>query len=131
MQSCVCAAVGPGQTSLFGNTQNKMGTTLGTMGTFGATGFNTGASTLGFGTPQQPVGEQLETTKKTTLMCSVLLKHQESQTSQHYREIIQLNSTERTIAAQVTEYITGETSPELPLSPPTAITCHDPVCSDG
>ncbi|XP_071392478.1 nuclear pore complex protein Nup98-Nup96-like isoform X2 [Centroberyx affinis] len=48
-------AVGTGQTSLFGNTQNKLGTTLGTMGTFGATGFNSGASSLGFGAPQQPV----------------------------------------------------------------------------
>ncbi|XP_059207267.1 LOW QUALITY PROTEIN: nuclear pore complex protein Nup98-Nup96 [Centropristis striata] len=49
------AAVGAGQTSLFGNNQNKLGTTLGTMGTFGATGFNSGAGTLGFGAPQQPV----------------------------------------------------------------------------
>ncbi|XP_059911980.1 nuclear pore complex protein Nup98-Nup96 isoform X1 [Gadus macrocephalus] len=49
------AAVGTAQTSLFGNTQNKLGTTLGTMGGFGAGGFNTGASTLGFGAPQQPV----------------------------------------------------------------------------
>ncbi|XP_041657844.1 nuclear pore complex protein Nup98-Nup96 isoform X2 [Cheilinus undulatus] len=48
-------AVGTGQTSLFGNNQNKLGTTLGTMGTFGATGFNSGTSTLGFGAPQQPV----------------------------------------------------------------------------
>ncbi|XP_029957299.1 nuclear pore complex protein Nup98-Nup96 isoform X2 [Salarias fasciatus] len=46
--------VGPGQT-LFGNNQNKLGTTLGTMGTFGATGFSGGTSTLGFGAPQQPV----------------------------------------------------------------------------
>ncbi|XP_008302614.1 nuclear pore complex protein Nup98-Nup96 isoform X4 [Stegastes partitus] len=46
--------VGTGQT-LFGNNQNKLGTTLGTMGTFGATGFNSGTSTLGFGAPQQPV----------------------------------------------------------------------------
>ncbi|CAN9501252.1 unnamed protein product [Ophioblennius macclurei] len=46
-------AVGPGQ--LFGNNQNKLGTTLGTMGTFGATGFSGGTSTLGFGAPQQPV----------------------------------------------------------------------------
>lgn len=51
----VCPAVGPGQT-LFGNTQNKLGTTLGTMGTFGTTGFNSGTSTLGFGATQ-PVGE--------------------------------------------------------------------------
>uniref|UniRef100_A0A8C6U9S7 Nuclear pore complex protein Nup98-Nup96 n=1 Tax=Neogobius melanostomus TaxID=47308 RepID=A0A8C6U9S7_9GOBI len=48
-------AVGTGQTSLFGNTQNKLGTTLGTMGTFGATGFNTGATSLGFSAPQQPM----------------------------------------------------------------------------
>ncbi|XP_044077200.1 nuclear pore complex protein Nup98-Nup96 isoform X6 [Siniperca chuatsi] len=47
--------VGTGQMSLFGNNQNKLGATLGTMGTFGATGFNSGASTLGFGAPQQPV----------------------------------------------------------------------------
>uniref|UniRef100_A0A667ZD82 Nuclear pore complex protein Nup98-Nup96 n=1 Tax=Myripristis murdjan TaxID=586833 RepID=A0A667ZD82_9TELE len=50
------AAVGTGQTTLFGNTQNKLGTTLGTIGTFGATGFNSGTNTLGFGAPQQPVG---------------------------------------------------------------------------
>uniref|UniRef100_A0AAX7VUN0 Peptidase S59 domain-containing protein n=1 Tax=Astatotilapia calliptera TaxID=8154 RepID=A0AAX7VUN0_ASTCA len=49
-------AVGPGQT-LFGNTQNKLGTALGTMGTFGTTGFNSGTSTLGFGATQ-PVGER-------------------------------------------------------------------------
>ncbi|XP_067113030.1 nuclear pore complex protein Nup98-Nup96 isoform X1 [Osmerus mordax] len=48
-------AVGAGQTSLFGNTQNKLGATLGTVGGFGAPGFSTGASTLGFGAPQQPV----------------------------------------------------------------------------
>uniref|UniRef100_A0A8C9Y3K7 Nuclear pore complex protein Nup98-Nup96 n=1 Tax=Sander lucioperca TaxID=283035 RepID=A0A8C9Y3K7_SANLU len=48
------AAVGAGQTSLFGNTQGKLGTTLGTMGTFGGAGFNSGTS-LGFGPPQQPV----------------------------------------------------------------------------
>ncbi|XP_026183764.1 nuclear pore complex protein Nup98-Nup96 isoform X2 [Mastacembelus armatus] len=47
--------VGTGQTSLFGNNQNKLGTTLGTMGTFGSSGFNSGANTLGFGAPQQPV----------------------------------------------------------------------------
>uniref|UniRef100_A0AAR2K7M0 Nuclear pore complex protein Nup98-Nup96 n=1 Tax=Pygocentrus nattereri TaxID=42514 RepID=A0AAR2K7M0_PYGNA len=46
---------GTGQTSLFGNNQNKMGSTLGTVGTFGATGFNTGTSALNFGAPQQPV----------------------------------------------------------------------------
>lgn len=57
MQSGVCSAVGTGQTSLFGNNQNKLGTTLGTMGTFGATAFNSGTSNLGFGAPQQPVGE--------------------------------------------------------------------------
>ncbi|XP_029303435.1 nuclear pore complex protein Nup98-Nup96 isoform X3 [Cottoperca gobio] len=49
------AAVGAGQTSLFGNNQGKLGTTLGTMGTFGTTAFNSGASALGFGAPQQPV----------------------------------------------------------------------------
>lgn len=59
IQSCVCSAVGTGQTSLFGNNQTKLGTTLGTMGTFGTSGFNSGTSTLGFGAPQQPVGEQL------------------------------------------------------------------------
>ncbi|XP_067347794.1 nuclear pore complex protein Nup98-Nup96 isoform X3 [Channa argus] len=48
-------AVGPGQPSLFGNNQNKLGTTLGTMGTFGTTGFNSGTNTLGFGAAQQPV----------------------------------------------------------------------------
>lgn len=52
----MCPAVGPGQT-LFGNTQNKLGTALGTMGTFGTTGFNSGTSTLGFGATQ-PVGER-------------------------------------------------------------------------
>ncbi|XP_068587741.1 nuclear pore complex protein Nup98-Nup96 [Cebidichthys violaceus] len=49
------AAVGTGQTSLFGNNQGKLGATLGTMGTFGASAFNSGANTLGFGVPQQPV----------------------------------------------------------------------------
>ncbi|CAF97362.1 unnamed protein product, partial [Tetraodon nigroviridis] len=49
------AVGGTGQTSLFGNNQNKLGATLGTIGTFGATGFNTGSSSLGFGTTQQPV----------------------------------------------------------------------------
>ncbi|XP_060942468.1 nuclear pore complex protein Nup98-Nup96 isoform X2 [Limanda limanda] len=48
-------AVGQGQTSLFGNNQNKLGTTLGTIGQFGATAFNSGTSTMGFGAPQQPV----------------------------------------------------------------------------
>ncbi|XP_058483731.1 nuclear pore complex protein Nup98-Nup96 isoform X1 [Solea solea] len=48
-------AVGTGQTSLFGNNQNKLGTTLGGIGAFGTAGFNTGTSSLGFGAPQQPV----------------------------------------------------------------------------
>ncbi|XP_036379424.1 nuclear pore complex protein Nup98-Nup96 [Megalops cyprinoides] len=48
-------AVGTGQTSLFGNNQNKLGSTLGTVGAFGAPGFSTGTSSLGFGAPQQPV----------------------------------------------------------------------------
>ncbi|XP_005161496.1 nuclear pore complex protein Nup98-Nup96 isoform X1 [Danio rerio] len=48
------AGVGTGQTSLFGNNQ-KLGSTLGSVGTFGAGGFNTGASTLNFGAPQQPI----------------------------------------------------------------------------
>lgn len=61
IQDFVWSAVGTGQTTLFGNNQNKLGSTLGTIGTFGATGFNSGAGTLGFGAPQQPVGEQLET----------------------------------------------------------------------
>ncbi|KAM4726112.1 nuclear pore complex protein Nup98-Nup96 isoform 1-T2 [Anableps anableps] len=39
-------------TTLFGNSQNKLGTAL---GTFGATGFNSGTSSLGFGAPQQPI----------------------------------------------------------------------------
>ncbi|XP_028451471.1 nuclear pore complex protein Nup98-Nup96 isoform X2 [Perca flavescens] len=48
-------AVGTGQSSLFGNNQGKLGTTLGTMGAFGtAGGFNSGAS-VGFGPPQQPI----------------------------------------------------------------------------
>ncbi|XP_028298533.1 nuclear pore complex protein Nup98-Nup96-like isoform X5 [Gouania willdenowi] len=47
-------AVGPGH-SLFGNNQKELGSTLGTMGAFGASGSNTGTSTLGFGPPQQPV----------------------------------------------------------------------------
>nr|DBA32194.1 TPA: hypothetical protein GDO54_000004 [Pyxicephalus adspersus] len=46
-------ALNTGQTSLFGNTQPKLGT-LGT-GTFGATGFNTSSSGLGFGNAQAPV----------------------------------------------------------------------------
>ncbi|XP_007259635.3 nuclear pore complex protein Nup98-Nup96 [Astyanax mexicanus] len=49
------AGVGTAQPSLFGNTQNKIGSTLGPVGTFGATGFNTGTSALNFGAPQQPV----------------------------------------------------------------------------
>ncbi|XP_053703664.1 nuclear pore complex protein Nup98-Nup96 isoform X4 [Synchiropus splendidus] len=48
-------ALGTGQTSLFGNNQNKLGSTLGTMGTFGTSGFNSGTSSLGFVNPQQPV----------------------------------------------------------------------------
>ncbi|XP_051537723.1 nuclear pore complex protein Nup98-Nup96-like isoform X2 [Myxocyprinus asiaticus] len=48
-------AVGTGQTSLFGNNQNKLGSTLGSVSTFGTGCFNTGASTLNFGAPQQPV----------------------------------------------------------------------------
>uniref|UniRef100_A0A8D0HTZ6 Nuclear pore complex protein Nup98-Nup96 n=1 Tax=Sphenodon punctatus TaxID=8508 RepID=A0A8D0HTZ6_SPHPU len=42
------------QTSLFGNTQPKLGATLGT-GAFGAPGFNTSTATLGFGAPQPAV----------------------------------------------------------------------------
>ncbi|KAM9451702.1 nuclear pore complex protein Nup98-Nup96-like isoform 2-T2 [Clarias gariepinus] len=49
------AGVGTGPTPLFGNNQNKIGSTLGTVGSFGANSFNTGASTLNFGAPQQPV----------------------------------------------------------------------------
>uniref|UniRef100_A0A3B3T4H9 Nuclear pore complex protein Nup98-Nup96 n=1 Tax=Paramormyrops kingsleyae TaxID=1676925 RepID=A0A3B3T4H9_9TELE len=47
--------VGTGQTSLFGATQNKLGSTLGGVGAFGTTSFNSSTSGLGFGTPQQPV----------------------------------------------------------------------------
>ncbi|XP_027009207.2 nuclear pore complex protein Nup98-Nup96 [Tachysurus fulvidraco] len=47
--------VGTGTTSLFGNNQNKIGSTLGTVGTFGGPSFNTGNSSLNFGAPQQPV----------------------------------------------------------------------------
>lgn len=54
MLFCV-AAVGPGQTSLFGNNQNKLGTTLGTVGGFGTSAFNTGTGSLGLGVPQQPM----------------------------------------------------------------------------
>lgn len=53
----VFSAVGTGQTSLFGNNQNKLGSTLGSVGTFGTGGFNTGANALNFGAPQQPVGQ--------------------------------------------------------------------------
>lgn len=53
----ILSGVGTGPTSLFGNNQNKIGSALGTVGSFGATSFNTGASTLNFGAPQQPVGE--------------------------------------------------------------------------
>ncbi|XP_069046230.1 nuclear pore complex protein Nup98-Nup96 isoform X3 [Lepisosteus oculatus] len=49
------AAVGTGQTSLFGNSQNKLGSTLGAVGAFGTPGFNATTSNLGFGTPQQQV----------------------------------------------------------------------------
>lgn len=59
LQTLCVPAVGTGPT-LFGNNQTKLGSTLGTMGTFGTTGFNSGTSTLGFGAPQQPVGEQLD-----------------------------------------------------------------------
>uniref|UniRef100_A0A803W2V0 Peptidase S59 domain-containing protein n=1 Tax=Ficedula albicollis TaxID=59894 RepID=A0A803W2V0_FICAL len=47
-------ALGAGQTSLFGNTQPKLGGTLGT-GAFGAPGFNSSSATLGFGAPQPAV----------------------------------------------------------------------------
>ncbi|XP_028907504.1 nuclear pore complex protein Nup98-Nup96 isoform X1 [Ornithorhynchus anatinus] len=47
-------ALGAGQASLFGNSQPKIGGTLGT-GAFGAPGFNTSTATLGFGAPQAPV----------------------------------------------------------------------------
>ncbi|XP_042543539.1 nuclear pore complex protein Nup98-Nup96 isoform X3 [Dipodomys spectabilis] len=47
-------ALGPGQASLFGNNQPKIGGPLGT-GAFGAPGFNTTTATLGFGAPQAPV----------------------------------------------------------------------------
>lgn len=53
----MCSVGGTGQTSLFGNNQNKLGATLGSIGTFGGTGFNTGSNSLGFGTTQQPVGK--------------------------------------------------------------------------
>uniref|UniRef100_A0A671UZF8 Nuclear pore complex protein Nup98-Nup96 n=1 Tax=Sparus aurata TaxID=8175 RepID=A0A671UZF8_SPAAU len=54
-ESAGVLTVGTGQATLFGNNQNKLGSTLGAIGTFGATGFNSGAGTLGFGAPQQPV----------------------------------------------------------------------------
>uniref|UniRef100_A0A670Z476 Nuclear pore complex protein Nup98-Nup96 n=1 Tax=Pseudonaja textilis TaxID=8673 RepID=A0A670Z476_PSETE len=47
-------ALNPGQNSLFGSTQPKLGGTLGT-GAFGAPGFNTSTATLGFGAPQPAV----------------------------------------------------------------------------
>ncbi|XP_020024737.1 nuclear pore complex protein Nup98-Nup96 isoform X3 [Castor canadensis] len=47
-------ALGPGQASLFGNNQPKIGGPLGT-GAFGAPGFNTTTATLGFGAPQPPI----------------------------------------------------------------------------
>ncbi|OWK18235.1 hypothetical protein Celaphus_00009182, partial [Cervus elaphus hippelaphus] len=46
--------LGAGQASLFGNSQPKLGGSLGT-GAFGAPGFNTTTATLGFGAPQAPV----------------------------------------------------------------------------
>ncbi|XP_039601644.1 nuclear pore complex protein Nup98-Nup96 isoform X1 [Polypterus senegalus] len=49
------SALGTGQTSLFGNNQPKIGSTLGSVGTFGNLGFNTSTTGLGFGTPQQAV----------------------------------------------------------------------------
>lgn len=52
----ILSGVGTGTTSLFGNNQNKIGSTLGTVGTFGGPSFNTGNSSLNFGAPQQPVG---------------------------------------------------------------------------
>ncbi|XP_013931207.1 PREDICTED: nuclear pore complex protein Nup98-Nup96 [Thamnophis sirtalis] len=47
-------ALNPGQNSLFGSTQPKLGGTLGT-GAFGAPGFNTSTATLGFGAQQPAV----------------------------------------------------------------------------
>lgn len=49
--------VGAGGASLFGANHNKLGTALGTMGSFGATAFNTGTGSIGFGAAAQPVGE--------------------------------------------------------------------------
>ncbi|XP_067889099.1 nuclear pore complex protein Nup98-Nup96 isoform X2 [Heterodontus francisci] len=48
------SALGAGQTSLFGNAQPKLGTTLGT-GAFGTGAFNAANVGVGFGTPQAPV----------------------------------------------------------------------------
>ncbi|XP_028823524.1 nuclear pore complex protein Nup98-Nup96 isoform X2 [Denticeps clupeoides] len=47
--------VGAAQPSIFSNNHNKLGSALGTAGAFGTSGFNAGASTLGFGAPAQPV----------------------------------------------------------------------------
>uniref|UniRef100_H3A040 Nuclear pore complex protein Nup98-Nup96 n=1 Tax=Latimeria chalumnae TaxID=7897 RepID=H3A040_LATCH len=52
-------ALGAGQTLLFGNNQPKLGGTLGA-GSFGAPGFNTAATGLGFGGLQMPVGKDQE-----------------------------------------------------------------------
>lgn len=60
----MCSAVGTGTGSLFGNNQNKLGTTLGTLGTFGATGFSSGTNSLGFGAAAQPVGKRHRETDK-------------------------------------------------------------------
>lgn len=60
-------SVGTGQTSLFGATQNKLGSTLGGVGAFGTTSFNSGTSGLGFGTPQQPVGKYAASPDQTAL----------------------------------------------------------------
>lgn len=57
----ILSGVGTGQTSLFGNNQNKISSSLGSAGAFGAAGFNTGANTLNFGAAQQPVGELVHT----------------------------------------------------------------------
>ncbi|XP_078078802.1 nuclear pore complex protein Nup98-Nup96 isoform X2 [Mustelus asterias] len=48
------SALGAGQTSLFGSTQPKLGTTLGA-GAFGAGVFNAANAGVGFGTPQAPI----------------------------------------------------------------------------
>lgn len=60
----MCLVGATGQTSLFGNNQNKLGATLGTIGTFGGTGFNTGSSSLGFGATHQPVGKTSQASPK-------------------------------------------------------------------